>query len=160
MAHFVPQLRHRVVIGTNFVIRRALLELANVRSDIVIAPNGRSLRRSFLHLVRSHIDRLDVLPLEPALGAIGVEVMLVLASSEHIATFRPVAASTGLLVINAKIGVVRKEVKLVTERLDHTTRQILWPWQRQVMKRFVEDWKRTILMRQRGKMHFRVVESG
>src|SRR5690348_12381241 len=105
MAHFVPQLRHRVVVWTNLVIRRALLELANVRSDIVIASDGCSLWRSFLHLVRSHIYRLDVLPLEPAFGAIGFQVVLILASSQHIASFRPVAGSARLLVINAEIGV-------------------------------------------------------
>src|SRR5215472_7542410 len=160
MSHLVPQLRHRVVVGTNLVIRRALLELANVKSDIVIAPDWRSLRRPFLHLVRSHIYRLDVLPLEPALGAIGFQVVLVLASSQHVATFRPVAGSTRLLVINAEIGVVSKEVKFVAERLDHGARQILRPRQRQVMERFVEDWKRTIFVGQRRKMDFGVLDSG
>src|SRR5215831_12636291 len=106
MSHLVPKLRHCVVVRTNLVLRRTLLELVKVKGEIVIAADWRSVWRPFLHLVRSHIYRLDVFPLEPALAAIGLEVVLALASSQHVASFRPVAGSACFLVIDTEVGVV------------------------------------------------------
>src|SRR5215470_7205953 len=95
------------------MVRRAFLELMRVKRDVVIAPDGRIFRRSLLHLIRVDVHRLNVLPLELALGAVVLEIVLWSANAGDVATHRAIAWSTGLLIVGAKIGVVSEEIKLV-----------------------------------------------
>src|SRR5262245_25005888 len=97
------------------MVRRAFLELTRVKSDVVISPDGRIFRRSLLHLIRVDVHRLNVLPLEPALGAVVLEIVLWSADAGNVATHRAVAGSTGLLIVDAEIGVVSEKIELVAE---------------------------------------------
>ena len=113
-------------------------------------------------MIRTNINRLDVLPLEPAGSAVGRESPLYRADSgDRIArrSQRPVARRAGFLIVDAEIRVVRKKIKLVTETLDDCAGQIAWIRQRVIMERFVNERKRTILRLERRQMDLGIVET-
>src|SRR5215469_16841932 len=116
-----------------------------VKCDVVIASHRSVIGRPFLHLIRSYVDRLHISPLKSAVGAIGVQVMLIFACSEHIAALRPIAWGSRFLVVNAEVRVVSKKIKFVAESLYHRTGKILGARQGQVVERFIGQGKRTIL---------------
>src|SRR5215475_11549187 len=125
MAHLMPELRHRVIVGKHLSVRSALLQLMGIKCDVAIASCGRTLRWPILHLVRSHVYGLHVPPLESASGTIRFQIMLVLPGSEHIAALRTVTGRAGLLIVNAEVGIVSEEIESVAERLDHRAGKIL-----------------------------------
>src|SRR6516225_4832344 len=99
------------------MVRRALLELMGVKSDVVISPDGRVFGRSLLHLVRVDVHRLNVLPMEPALCAVVLEIVLWSSDPGDVAAHRAIAWRACLLIVDAEIGVVREKIELVAECL-------------------------------------------
>src|SRR5258708_9810131 len=114
-----------------------------------------SLRRPLLHLVGANVDRLYKLPLKSSVTAIAFQPSLSCSDPCYIAAQRPGTGSPRLLVVNAKVRVVREEIELVSEGLDHRARQVTRIRQSKVMKRFVDDRERTVLSCQRREINFR-----
>src|SRR5689334_18928482 len=97
------------------MVRRALVELMGVKSDVVIPPDGRIFGRSLLHLIGADVHRLNVPPLEPAPGAVVLEIVLWSANAGDVATYRAIAWSACLLIVDAEIRVVSEKIELVAE---------------------------------------------
>src|SRR6266536_3012488 len=147
MAHLMSDLRHCVVVGKKLVVRGALLELMGVKGYIAIAPDGRSFGWPFLHLIRVDVHRLNVFPLEPALRAVILKVMLRRPNAGNIATNWAIAGSAGFLVVDAEIGVVSEKIELVAKRFYDCAGKILRLGESDVVKRFIHHTERTILAR-------------
>src|SRR6476646_3661295 len=99
------------------MVRSAPRELMGVMGDVVIAPKGGVFGRSLLHLIRVDVYRLNVLPLELALGAVVFKIVRWSANAGDVATHRAITWSAGLLIVDAEIRVVSEKIELVAECL-------------------------------------------
>src|SRR5271156_3670234 len=85
VAHFVPDLRHRIVVGKHRSVRRHFSELVRVEGYIALRSHRRPLGRIFLHLVGADVYGLYELPLEPALAAVVLKALLCRSDPSHVA---------------------------------------------------------------------------
>ena len=92
-----------------------------IESYVMIAANRGVVGRIFLHLVRSHIHRLHILPLKSALRAISSEIMLQLTGTQHIAAFGAVTRSARFLVVDAEIGIIGEKIEVIAESFEDRT---------------------------------------
>ena len=116
-------------------------------------------RQPLLHLVRVDVYGLHELPLEPALRTVVLKIMLWRRNARHVASHWAVTRRTCFLVINAKVGVVGKEIELVAEAFHYCAGEILRFRQSQVVERFVYDRKGAILARQGRKVNLGIENS-
>ena len=152
VAHFVRDLRDRVHIRRHFAVLRRLSELLLVERNVMICADRRVLRRPFLHLVRAGIHRLDELPLKPALRAVGSEAALRGADSRDGAPHRSqraIARRARFLVVYTEVGVVREEIELVAEALDHAAGEIARIRQSVIVEGLVGEGEWTVLRLER-----------
>src|SRR5215472_14775387 len=120
----MSDLRHRIVVAGHLPFERALGELTLVAGDVTRIGIGEAFRRPFLHLVGAYVDRLYEAPLESAGAAVSTRSVLDLPDARDVSARWAVAGGAGLLVVDAKIGVVGQEVELVAQRLDDGAAQV------------------------------------
>src|ERR1700730_14833956 len=130
VAHFMPEVPNRVVVGKGLPVRGALRKLACVESYVVTAADGCAFWRPFMHFVRANIHRLREPQLESTLGAAALQdllclVVLSLPDSRHVASHRAVTRTTRFLIINTAIGGVGQKIKLVAESLKDCAGEVL-----------------------------------
>ena len=159
MPHFVPQLRHGVVVGQHFSLRRTLPQLIAIESDITIRASRCSIGWILLHLVGADVHGLYILPLEPALAAVGVKVVLSLTDTGYIAADWTIARGSRLLVVNAEIRVVRKEIEFVAQSVDDRASKIVRAGRSSIMKSLVHGGERTILAAHSTEVRLRILQT-
>ena len=101
---------------------RDFRELLFVPGDIALRSHRCIVRRPLLHLVRAHVHRLNELPLESARAAETCQPALRRADARDgvaCAAQRTEARRACFLVVDAKIGIVRKKIEFISKCLDH-----------------------------------------